>query len=83
MTLVDTSVPAFFDRAASAFLRVTRIFAARTAASSPGHTGDTGDTGDDARLRRAFIQEMLSRNPDAFSSDLDLQAMMQHYPASF
>jgi len=26
---------------------------------------------------------MLSRNPAAFSSELDVQFMMQHYPLSF
>lgn len=34
----------------------------------------------DARSRRAFITEMLSRNPEAFSSDLDVQMMMSLYP---
>ena len=38
---------------------------------------------EDARARRAFVQEMLSRNPGAFSSELDVQFMMQHYPRSF
>ena len=31
---------------------------------------------DDIRARRAFIDEMVSRNPHAFESDLDVQAMM-------
>ncbi|WP_439154615.1 hypothetical protein [Yoonia sp.] len=35
---------------------------------------------DDARACRDFVMEMTARNPDAFSSDLDVQAMMQHYP---
>ncbi|WP_406646061.1 hypothetical protein QEZ52_18740 [Aliisedimentitalea scapharcae] len=35
---------------------------------------------EDARHRRAFIQEMMNRNPDAFQSDLDVQSMMQSYP---
>ena len=38
---------------------------------------------DDARARRDFVQEMTARNPDSFSSDLDVQAMMQHYPERF
>lgn len=38
---------------------------------------------DDARARRDFVREMTTRNPDAFSSDLDVQAMMQHYPGHF
>jgi hypothetical protein len=35
---------------------------------------------DDARARLHFVLEMTARNPDAFSSDLDVHAMMQHYP---
>lgn len=38
---------------------------------------------DDARARRDFVRAMTARNPDAFSSDLDVQAMMQHYPGHF
>lgn len=38
---------------------------------------------DDARARRDFVLEMIARNPDAFSSDLDVQAMMLHYPGQF
>lgn len=38
---------------------------------------------DDARARRDFVLEMIARNPDAFSSDLDVQVMMQHYPGQF
>ena len=38
---------------------------------------------DDARARRDFVREMTARNPDAFSSDLDVQAMMLHYPGHF
>ena len=38
---------------------------------------------EDARNRRAFVQEMSTRNPEAFSSDYDMQSMMQHFPAHF
>jgi hypothetical protein len=38
---------------------------------------------DDARARRDFVLTVTARNPDAFSSDLDVQAMMQHYPEHF
>jgi hypothetical protein len=38
---------------------------------------------DDARARREFVQVMLTRNPDAFSSDLDVQTIMQLYPGRF
>lgn len=33
--------------------------------------------------RREFVQEMLMRNPGAFSSDLDVQSMMLCYPDRF
>ncbi len=38
---------------------------------------------DDARSRREFIREVLSRNPDAFSSDADVQSMMSMYPGRY
>ncbi len=38
---------------------------------------------DDARARREFIWEVLSRNPDAFSSDADVQSMMSMYPGKY
>lgn len=41
------------------------------------------DSPEDARNRRAFLQEMLSRNPEAFSSELDVQGLIQHYSGSF
>ncbi|MDE4142610.1 hypothetical protein [Phaeobacter gallaeciensis] len=34
---------------------------------------------DDARARREFIREIVFRNPDAFSSDADVQSMMAMY----
>lgn len=36
-----------------------------------------------ARTRREFVHEMLTRNPDAFTSELDVQNMMQQFPARF
>ena len=44
---------------------------------------DTPVDADDARERRSFVQDMISRNPNAFSSDLDVQAMMHHFPGQF
>ncbi|MDE4100057.1 hypothetical protein [Phaeobacter gallaeciensis] len=38
---------------------------------------------DEARARREFIREIISRNPDAFSSDADVQSMMATYPDRF
>lgn len=34
---------------------------------------------DDVRADRAMLVEMLDRDPDAFSSDLDVQFVMQHW----
>lgn len=38
---------------------------------------------EDSLARRDFIQDMISRNPDAFSSDLDVQNMMGLFPDRF
>lgn len=38
---------------------------------------------DDARARRDFVNEMVGRNPDAFSSELDIQHMMHLFPGRF
>lgn len=38
---------------------------------------------DDARNRRDFVNEMLSRNAHAFSSEHDIASMMQIYPDRF
>ena len=35
------------------------------------------------RARREFLQEMLARNPDGFSSELDVQSMMLFYSGKF
>lgn len=60
-------------------------FALRAAALLRGFTARLSAPADpdDARARRDFVREMTARNPDAFSSDLDVQAMMQHYPGQF
>lgn len=59
----------------AALLRhLTTLFAPRDAAPA---------NPEEARDRRAFIQDMIARNPGAFASDLELQAMMQHYPRHF
>jgi hypothetical protein len=41
---------------------------------------DTGASPEESRARREFVQDMLTRNPDAFTSDLDVQSMMLCYP---
>jgi hypothetical protein len=62
------------DRFSSLVRRASRRF---------GRHLEAPESPEDARARRAFVQEMLSRNPGAFSSELNVQFMMQHYPRSF
>ena len=38
---------------------------------------------EETRARRSFVSEMLDRNPDAFSSAEDVQAMMGCFPDRF
>jgi hypothetical protein len=38
---------------------------------------------EDARLRRQFLHEMLTRNSAAFSSELDVQGMMYLHAGRF
>jgi|JI6StandDraft_1071083.scaffolds.fasta_scaffold600822_2 hypothetical protein len=38
---------------------------------------------DDTRVRRAFVCEMLDRNPSAFASEHDVQSMMRMFPEQF
>jgi hypothetical protein len=41
------------------------------------------DTTTDPRDDRAFLDEMISRCPDAFSNEQDLQYLMWTYPGRF
>ena len=74
MTAIDTD---FVIAAAPSKGMVIRLLRAAKAlfADSDDHI-DTAE-------RRAFVQEMLDRNPDAFSSEYDVQSMMQHFPSHF
>jgi len=74
MTIIDPVFPSVFNQAADFIRSTLRIFIKRT---------EDVDTVEDSRMRREFVQEMLHRNPDAFSSDLDVQSMMQHYPGIY
>ena len=38
---------------------------------------------EEARLRRAFIQDVLESNPQAFTGDVDVLCMMHTYPGRF
>lgn len=74
MTSIELGYPSLTDRIGALVQRAARRLKGRAA---------TSESPEDARTRRAFVQEMLSRNPEAFSSDLDVQSMMQHYPGRF
>ena len=37
----------------------------------------------DTAERRAFVIEMLDRNPDAFASEYDVESMLRHFPSHF
>ena len=74
MTSIDLSYLSFPDRFSALVQHAFRGFNRRAAAP---------ESPEKARDRRAFVLEMLSRNPGAFSSELDVQSMMQHYPGSF
>ncbi|MCY1127391.1 hypothetical protein OU426_11050 [Frigidibacter sp. RF13] len=38
---------------------------------------------EEARQRRAFLMDMLEKNPDGLSSEHDVQSMMSLYPGQF
>lgn len=50
-----------------------------------GHprTEQLQDTVETDAQRRAFLQEIIWSNPDAFRSELDVQAMLGEFPGSF
>lgn len=74
MTSLTLSPTGLFDR----FLSFSRgwIDGAR-------YISGTDDAADDMRARRDFIQDMIERNPDAFSSNLDIQTAMLFCPDRF
>ena len=74
MTAIDTDFVIAAAPSKGLFLRLLR--AAKTLFASSEDYVDTAE-------RRAFVQEMLDRNPDAFASDFDVQSMMQHFPSHF
>ncbi|MBM1221900.1 hypothetical protein JQU17_14595 [Ponticoccus sp. SC2-23] len=41
------------------------------------------DHHEDQRNQREVLTEMMSRSPDAFGSDLDVQFMMSQYPGDY
>ncbi len=46
-------------------------------------TAKSEPVAEDDRDRRAFVDEMLMRNPSAFSSEQDVANMMHHFPGRF
>lgn len=75
MALIDLPLP----RATTLFDRLTT----RCAAFLARRRGDTETTPEEARERRAFVQSMLARNPEAFSCGEDVTGMMAHFPGRF
>ncbi|MBL4767545.1 MAG: hypothetical protein JKY94_07485 [Rhodobacteraceae bacterium] len=56
----------------------------RAAVAQPAAlTNQMNSEGDNAIAERAFLYELMSRNPEAIQSDLDLMAMMTQYPRQF
>ena len=72
MAIIDTFAPTFLDRSASLVRQVTSLF------SSSERVED-----DSPVAHSEFVQDMISRNADYFSSEYDVQAMMSYYPREF
>jgi hypothetical protein len=47
------------------------------------HTPASNVSPEVAQARREFLREVLMRNPDGFSSELDLQDIMRFYSGRF
>ena len=74
MTAIDTRMIRDENAATSFVRRVLRGLRAHfTIAADPIDTAE----------RRAFVTEMLERNPDAFASDYDVESMLRHFPSHF
>ena len=54
----------------------------RCAGFVAGGGGDVADA-DGARARRDFVNEIVTRNPDAFASEVGVQQMMMLFPDRF
>lgn len=76
MAAIDTNL-AFALRPAASLRRAAALL--RSLATRMSAPADP----DDARTRRDFVRETTARNPDAFSGDLDVQAVMLHYSGQF
>ena len=74
MTVQISLRPGLSEFAADAVHRVRSVIARRR---------ETPVGPEDDCHRRQFIQDMLTRNPDAFSSELDVQHMMHCFPGRF
>lgn len=74
MASIEMIAPSFIDRAVAFCLRFGQVLVARSTAS---------DTPEQARARRACMQDMLSRSPEAFASDFDVQSMFQYESGSY
>ena len=52
-------------------------------AKDSAHKLQSEPSASDLRAERDFINEMVWNNPDAFSSELDVQNMLNCYPGRF
>ena len=69
MAIIETFAPTFLDRVAAT---LSNVFSSRR------------DLPDESDMPHSdFVQDMISRNADYFSSDYDVQAMMSYYPRDF
>ena len=50
---------------------------------APTVTEDRTPEHEEAACERGSLVEMMSANPDGFCSDLDIQAMYEHFPRGF
>lgn len=54
-----------------------------TFAQPTAPTTQVNSEGDNALAERAFLYELMSRNPEGIQSDLGLMTMMTQYPRQF
>ncbi|WP_204113381.1 hypothetical protein [Shimia biformata] len=76
MTTLSAFAPPFMSQL---FQMSMRVFPGNRPTSDPV----TRDQENMDRARRDFIRDVIETNPDAFTSDIDIQFMMQAYPGKF
>ena len=69
-----TQSPSLWNSVSNLFGRLAKYYDTRTQPTP---------SMDDLRAEREFLNELIWSNPDAFSSELDIQNMMHLYPHRF